>query len=158
MILRRTSAYRSAILSTIYVELTLMSNTVMAKGKDTKKAVQVKFDSLKVLMCEDAGFWFAQGLDVDYAAYGKTIDEAKQNFEDGMVATIHEHLKMYGSLVHFLKPAPKEEWASVYTKAYTLEGQSTHCLEDEESGFSDVSDDFPFGAIAYSKTNVSCAA
>ena len=58
---------------------------------------QVVLKSLHVVMCEDDGMWFAQGLEIDYAAYGKTIEQAQKHFELGMVATIHEHLNLiYG--------------------------------------------------------------
>ena len=35
---------------------------------------------MKVLMVSDDGSWFAQGLDIDFAAQGATLEEAKKNF------------------------------------------------------------------------------
>jgi len=128
----------------------------MTKGYDKEKAVEVTLDCLKVVMCEDDGFWFAQGLEIDYAAYGKTVKDAKYYFEEGLVATINEHLNMFGNLDNFLKPAPKEEWNAVYSKAFSLSGKSVHFIGDNSPELSALGDNFPFSAIAYSET--SCAA
>lgn len=70
----------------------------------------VGIGNLKVVLIEDAGSWFAQGLEIDYASEGSTIEEAKSAFEKGFCCTIHEHLKVYGSLEKFLTPAPTEVW------------------------------------------------
>lgn len=89
--------------------------------KDNEHQVAVTY--LNVVMCEDGGQWFAQGLEIDYASYGKTIEEAKKNFETGLAATIHEHIKIIGDLSKFFKPAPAEAWEPVYTKKFTFAGE-----------------------------------
>jgi hypothetical protein len=50
--------------------------------------------------------WLAQGFEIDYIAQGKTIAAAKIAFEDGLAATIHQHLKINGDIDKLLKPAP----------------------------------------------------
>jgi len=70
--------------------------------------------SLRVLLVEDTSGWFAQGLDIDYAASGSDVDEVKKNFEDGFCATVHEHLVMHGSIERLLKPADQDAWKEFY--------------------------------------------
>ena len=118
---------------------------------------QVMLKSLHVVMCQDDGLWFAQGLEIDYAAYGASVEQAKKHFESGMVATIHEHLKMYGTLEKFFKPAPEDEWKPTYSKTFNFASLSVHKIEDESSEFHNV-EEFPFDIIAYSDATASCAA
>jgi hypothetical protein len=64
--------------------------------------------ALHVMLCEDGGGWFAQGVEIDYCASGKDLDEAKQNFADGLALTVNEHLKMHGNLKKILKGMPHQ--------------------------------------------------
>lgn len=70
----------------------------------------VAVKALQVLLSNDGDGWFAQGLQIDYAACGSTIDEAKKNFEEGLAQTIVEHVRMYGEIDRLLKVAPQEAW------------------------------------------------
>jgi hypothetical protein len=74
----------------------------------------VGISALKVVIVKDGCNWFAQGLDVDYAAEGISVENAKQNFENGLVATIHQHLKAYNEPSKMLKPAPPEVWQEMF--------------------------------------------
>jgi hypothetical protein len=64
--------------------------------------------ALHVFLCKDTGGWFAQGLEIDYAASGADLEEAKQNFATGLALTINEHLKMHGNLNKILVDASPE--------------------------------------------------
>ncbi|MBM3814743.1 MAG: hypothetical protein FJW20_24220 [Acidimicrobiia bacterium] len=66
----------------------------------------VTLANIRVVIVPDEGSWFAQGLDIDYAAQGETVPKARKNFEIGLRATINHHLKVYGHLTHFIKVAP----------------------------------------------------
>jgi hypothetical protein len=48
--------------------------------------------------------WFAESLELDYAAAGNSFEEAINNFRKGLICTIHEYLKSNGNLKEFLKP------------------------------------------------------
>jgi len=61
---------------------------------------------LHVHIIPDGKFWFAQGLEIDYAVQGDSIEEAKRNFEEGLEATIDLHLRMDGNIERLLKFAP----------------------------------------------------
>ena len=63
---------------------------------------------IRVFIVPDGKFWFAQGLEIDYAAQGASVDEAKRNFEDGLEATIDLHLRMHGNIEGLLKVAPSQ--------------------------------------------------
>ena len=43
---------------------------------------------LHVYVVPDSNFWFAQGVEIDYAAQGDSIDDAVQNFMTGLQRTI----------------------------------------------------------------------
>ena len=74
----------------------------------------VGISALKVVITKDGKNWFAQGLDVDYAAEGANVEDAKQNFENGLVATIHQYLKAYNEPTKAFKPAPPEVWQEMF--------------------------------------------
>jgi predicted RNase H-like HicB family nuclease len=65
---------------------------------------------IKVLILNDDGGWFAQGLDIDYSAQGDSIEEVKQRFEHGLQRTLEANLDAYGEIYRVLKVAPQEYW------------------------------------------------
>lgn len=88
-------------------------STLAASVSDGKThAAGVK--ALHVLLCQEDGGWFAQGLEIDYFASGATLDEAKENFAKGLILTTNEHLLMYGNLKKILVLAPQEAWDEYY--------------------------------------------
>ena len=70
----------------------------------------VGIGNLRVIIVKDTYSWFAQGLEIDYAVQGSSEDDAKKQFEDGLTATIQQHLKAYGNIARLLKVAPPEVW------------------------------------------------
>lgn len=70
---------------------------------------------IKVIICEEDGTWFAQGVDIDYAANGSSFIDVKKSFELGLAGTIDLHIKLYGNLKSFLKQAPPEVWEELYS-------------------------------------------
>lgn len=74
----------------------------------------VGIGNLRVMLFNDDGSWFAQGLEVDYFAQGSSLDEAKKHFENGLCATLGEHLRVYGSIERMLRVAPQEAWDEFY--------------------------------------------
>lgn len=73
--------------------------------------------NLRVMITNDDGSWFAHALEIDYAAQGSSLKDVKRRFERGLVATIDEHLKMYGSIEKLLKPAPRDVWVALVDAA-----------------------------------------
>jgi hypothetical protein len=65
---------------------------------------------LRVVLTNEEGGWFAQGLEIDYFAQGSSREDVKRRFEEGLCATIDEYLKKHGSIEWFLQPAPDRVW------------------------------------------------
>lgn len=111
--------------------------------------------SLKVLLTKDGNSWFAQGLEIDYASFGKSVEDAKINFEKGLKSTIAEYLKLHGSIEKFLKPAPQDAWAEYYAADPSVLKQKVttvtfHDLaENNKLVISDNKEYFPFGEIEF---------
>jgi len=70
----------------------------------------VGIGELRVVLVPDGDFWFAQGLEIDYAVQGASEKDAKKKFETGLEATIEQHLKIHGTIEGLLKVAPPEVW------------------------------------------------
>lgn len=87
--------------------------TMAVQISDNKKHV-VGIGGLRVMLIKEDQFWIAQGLEIDSLAQGSSKNAAKKNFEDGLRATIGEHLKIYGTIERLLSPAPKEVWQEFF--------------------------------------------
>jgi len=64
--------------------------------------------NLSVLIVPDGDFWFAQGLEINYGAQGDSVEGARENFQNGLLATICQHLRMHGDIDHLLRFAPRD--------------------------------------------------
>ncbi len=103
----------------------LHATAIHAKDGDTHF---VGIGNLRVVICADEDGWFAQGLEIDYAASGSTVDQVKKNFENGLKGTIDLHVQMYDSIEKLLSPAPREIWKELYWsgKRYRFSQVSFH--------------------------------
>ena len=95
-----------------------------AKHKDGLHHI-VGIGNLRVVLVPDGDVWFAQGLEIDYAAQGANEEDAKRQFENGLTSTIQEHLRVHGTINKLLKIAPQSVWhellydPSAHYKLYT---------------------------------------
>lgn len=87
-----------------------MSNTTAVHGSDDSGNHVVGVENLRVVLVPDEDYWFAQGLEIDYAAQGDSVEDAREKFQNGLSATIYEHLKVYGTIAGMLRVAPQEAW------------------------------------------------
>lgn len=101
----------------------------------------VGIGALRVLIHPDGDLWYAQGIEIDYAATGATTDEVKRNFEAGLARTIELHLERWGTIDRILKYAPASEWQEL------LGGQPYNFTLVQE--VPTVSEKTPFRSIAY---------
>jgi hypothetical protein len=74
----------------------------------------VMLDNLRVLITKADGSWFAQGLEIDYSADGKTVAEAKKRFQSGLSKTVDAHLRVHGNVKALLRPAPSDVWTEYF--------------------------------------------
>jgi hypothetical protein len=83
--------------------------------------------NLHVLIVPDGkNHYFAQCQEIDYAAQGTSLEEAQGNFEKGFVATLHHHLKMFGSIDKMLEPVSTAEWFELLKGAEGLHFDYEH--------------------------------
>lgn len=87
------------------------AQTSVLHAKNDDGDALVGIGNLRVLITIEDGLWFAQGLEIDYAAQGNSLDDVRSRFENGLMATVNEHLRIYGKLDNLLHPAPPEMWS-----------------------------------------------
>lgn len=84
------------------------ATAIHAKAGDGTNFVGI--GGLRVVIIHEGDEWFAQGLEIDYAAQGNSLKDVQKNFQEGLRATVQEHLKAYGTIEKILKVAPNQIW------------------------------------------------
>jgi hypothetical protein len=129
------------------------SGTTALHGQEGNDHI-VSLSSLRVMLLKDGDGWFAQALEIDYCAYGSSVDKVKELFSSGLCKTVHEHLEMHGRIDGLLSPAPKEAWAE-FTKspADTIKQSFTtiqfHRIVEEKLKLPSGVTEFPYDTIAF---------
>jgi len=113
-------------MSEIKVSISKCGDTILGHaqghvGQDEFHAILLQ--AHKVIVFNDDGGFFAQGLEFDHFAQGNSEEDAIKNYTDSFEWNVQKHLEMYGDLSNWTVPAPKEVW-SEFEKAV-----STHILE-----------------------------
>jgi hypothetical protein len=79
--------------------------------------------------------WFAQSQDINYAAQGASLAEVKRNFERGLTATVHEHLRVYGHIRNLLSRPPSsgvwQDLIRMSPPAFRFSQVTTHRLPEQ---------------------------
>lgn len=94
----------------------------------------VGFGDLRVMILEEDGIWYAQGMEVDYIAEGSSLEAAQKAFEEGLALTIAANLKHCGNIEDLLQPASAEVWAEFYQQdsgRYLYSTVSTHVIDQQ---------------------------
>lgn len=124
------------------------SPTLYVEGETPDGKAVVGVWNLHVRIATDDDCWFAQGFEIDYSAQGDSLADVKARFQHGLGATIHEHLKLFGTAEGILKPAPPEVWKELVKapgSAHTHSQIGIHELFEDQ----DVIESFPFHGIEY---------
>lgn len=103
----------------------------------------VGFGNLRVAIVPDGKYWIAQCLEIDYIAQGNSVADAKLQFENGLEATIQQHLRIFGNIQGMLVPAPPEVWK---------DAMNSKCLRRRFSQISEhqvAIESLPFQGIDY---------
>ena len=119
--------------------------SVMHLASDDEHAVLIQ--SLRVVIVRDGELWFAQGLELDYAAAGNSQEDVKSRFQEGLAATINAHLRTYGSVEKMLKIAPQEAWNLWLSEGHGYKFDQASFHPTESVGVAQYN--FPFKGIAY---------
>ncbi|MEW8000826.1 MAG: hypothetical protein AB2795_19975 [Candidatus Thiodiazotropha endolucinida] len=113
---------------------------VLHAKKECNHAVAV--GSLRVIIQKIQDGWFAQGVEIDFAACGETLDDAQIRFEKGLAATVHRHLERFDSVERLLKFAPNDVVEKLSKgDEYSFDMITIHDLSDTLG--------LPFQKIAY---------
>jgi hypothetical protein len=103
------------------------SLAVKAKTKTGAKALQVAssdgrhvvdLQNIRVAIYPSGKSWIAQGFEIDYVAQGKDVEGVKKAFEDGLEATIHQHVKVHGNIKKLLHYAPTDVRLEVLERVF----------------------------------------
>lgn len=131
-------------------DVIVMKHFTDKNGSDGSALVGIL--DLQVILAEESpNAWVAQGIEIDYAAGGGSLEEAKSNFEHGIVATVHEHLNTFGSIKQFMCQAPNDAWFDLLLKhdgdIHLYSRVIVHDLVGELTKADKAA--FPFDAIKY---------
>ena len=74
-----------------------------------------QIEGLRVVVWQNDDGWMAQGLEIDYAAGGVSIEDVMERFSTGLALTLRENQKAFGTVDRVLKPAPAELWKPFLT-------------------------------------------
>jgi hypothetical protein len=109
----------------------------------------VLIDSMRVVIVPDGpGLWFAQSLDIDYAASGPSITEVQRNFERGLSTTIKIHLERFGNIDRIMKTPDLEDWLPLISGRKSIDFEySMHATHDLADSL--LSEHLPYRKIAY---------
>jgi hypothetical protein len=131
------------------------SGAVAIHDKDGENHL-VGIGNLRVIVCEEDGIWFAQGLEVDYAADGNSLESVKRNFEHGLSATIGLHLQAFDSIDNLLVPAPAKTWKELteVKKRFRFSQVSVHEFEEDTEELQKL----PYTGISYLERESEAAA
>ncbi len=126
----------------------------ITKNHDDGCTHTVGFGDLRVMVLEEDGIWYAQGMEVDYIAQGVTKEDAMRAFEDGLAKTIRANLEHVGHIRGLLQTADSETWGEFYSQSedgqYFYSCVSKHALKERSDEPSMVAfSKLPFEQIAY---------
>ena len=118
----------------------------MATELEPVKTAVVGILDLQVVLAKQESHWVAQGLEIDYAAAGDSIEDVKRRFHEGLVATIQVHFDRFGSLDKLIIPAETTDWLElILSQSQRVLLHSSISKHKFESPIAD----FPFGSIRY---------
>lgn len=103
----------------------------------------VLIGALRVLVTrEDNDLWSVQGVEIDYAACGRSLEDAQKRFENGLLGTIRSNFERFVTIDRLLKWTPHEEIArmSELANKYDVTILTLHPIKDFK---------LPFANIAY---------
>lgn len=127
-------------------EKTARKGTTAGHYKDGARDI-IKIGDLRVLITQEGPWWFAQGLEIDYAAQGKSLEEVKEKFARGLCATAHAYILEFGGIDKFLRPAPADILRALASAS--AKGILRLSTESEHGLMEPISQTLPFTGITY---------
>lgn len=120
--------------------------TASHEASEDGDAHTVCINALRVIVSREDEAWIAQGIEIDYFAYGDTAEEAKRRFGHGLAQTIAMYIEHTGSIDGLLKFAPRSERAQL-----SRIPDAERCRVDIEAlvQLERAPEDFPYRNLAY---------
>jgi hypothetical protein len=78
----------------------------------------VDLKNIRVAIYPSGRSWIAQGFEIDYVAQGKDVEDVKKAFENGLEATINQHIKVHGHIKNLLHFAPVDVRLEVLDRVF----------------------------------------
>lgn len=113
--------------------------------KDGKHHV-VGIGNLRVVIVREGKFFCAQGLEIDYASYGTSVEEAKASFSSGLRGTIMHNIRFFGTIEKLLVPAPSQVWQEVLTDGSAIKNRFFQVSSIKKK---DLHADLPYDGIDF---------
>ena len=145
--------FLSKLRRTIKIWASDSSESRALHAKEGNKHV-IAFDSLRVIIVQDSkDTWFAQAIDIDYAASGLSLEDVKHNFAKGLALTLAANLKRFGNIDRVMSN-PKSidiEVLKDYTNEDGLLNSITmeHVSTCELRGFDEFKEHMPYHSISF---------
>jgi hypothetical protein len=122
-----------------------MTLATHVQTKDDQHAVLLS--DLHVMVEHNGATWFAQGVEIDYAASGASLEDVQDRFERGLRRTIEANLKRFNSIERLLKYAPAEVREQFHASAIRFE--LTHRSVFDLSN--NIPSSFPFHRLVFAE-------
>ena len=111
------------------------ATAIHAVTKDGSGSI-VGIGNLRVVIVQEETMWYAQA---------ESLPAVKTVFADGLEATVHENLRIFGTIDKMLKPAPPEVWREMIYGRYTQKRSFYH----SQVLFHEENKELPFDGISF---------
>ena len=78
-------------------------------------------NDLTVVISRDGEQWFAQGVQIDYATSGTSLEDVQERFVRGLAKSITLNLVEFGTLDKFLRYTPQKEVEALQRDGQTMQ-------------------------------------
>lgn len=82
-----------------------------------------------LIVQDDDNTWYAQSMDIDYAASGTTLENVQENFAKGLIGTLKANLEKFGHIRRVMESPPLSDWVHLLTQnpqTYAHNNVSSH--------------------------------
>jgi len=86
-----------------------------------QSAIEWGLSDLTVVISRDGEQWFAQGVQIDYATSGTSMEDVQERFVRGLAKSITMNLLEFGTLDNFLRYTPQKEIDALQRDGHTMQ-------------------------------------
>jgi hypothetical protein len=118
-------------------------------GGDAERLFEAKYPlgSMRAVVYLEGGAWIVEGLDVDYMAEGRSLEDARRRFDRGLALTVVENAKLGPSRRWLGTPGDAAAWCRFFAAGVRRLGCEA---TDDLPGIDSLgSHDFPFSTVEF---------